>query len=49
MSLEKSQGHVVTTVDKEQWHAPAFTKKYLEGRAHTEQRIGYGMEATLLQ
>ena len=24
VSLEKSQGQVMTTVDKEQWHAPAF-------------------------
>ena len=24
VSLEKSQGHVMTTVDKEQWHATAF-------------------------
>ena len=24
MSVEKSQGQVMATVDKEQWHAPAF-------------------------
>ena len=24
VSPEKSQGQVMTTVDKEQWHAPAF-------------------------
>ena len=24
VSLEKSQGQAMTTVDKEQWHVPAF-------------------------